>query len=44
MGHFPDSFQFSTLSGWLATRSVGIQSDQYGTFSERVLSLQVVTP
>ncbi|ABX78449.1 FAD-binding oxidoreductase [Coxiella burnetii] len=43
LGHFPDSFQFSTLGGWLATRSVGMQSDQYGTISDMVLSLQVVT-
>src|SRR5699024_2682195 len=29
MGHFPDSFTYSTLRGWAATRSSGMQSDKY---------------
>src|SRR3954466_9325168 len=29
-GHFPDSFTHSTLGGWIATRSSGMQSDRYG--------------
>lgn len=44
LGHFPDSFQFSTLGGWIATRSVGMQSDQYGTISDHVLGMTVATP
>jgi alkyldihydroxyacetonephosphate synthase len=27
IGHFPDSFNHSTLGGWIATRSWGMQSD-----------------
>ena len=27
LGHFPDSFKHSTLGGWVATRSAGLQSD-----------------
>src|SRR5690606_17083195 len=27
LGHFPQSFEHSTLGGWIATRSVGQQSD-----------------
>ncbi len=30
LGHFPDSFTHSTLGGWVATRSSGMQSDKYG--------------
>ncbi len=44
LGHFPDSFEFSTLGGWLATRSVGMQSDQYGTIADMTLALTCVTP
>ncbi len=44
LGHFPDSFVHSTLGGWLATRSAGMQSDQYGKIEDMVLSLRMVTP
>ncbi len=30
LGHFPQSFEFSTLGGWVATRSSGQQSLFYG--------------
>lgn len=30
LGHFPQSFEFSTLGGWIATRSSGQQSLGYG--------------
>src|SRR3990170_4041765 len=30
LGHFPQSFEFSTLGGWIATRSSGQQSYFYG--------------
>src|ERR1035437_8962109 len=30
LGHFPQSFEFSTLGGWLATRSAGQESGLYG--------------
>jgi len=30
LGHFPQSFEFSTLGGWVATRSSGQQSLGYG--------------
>ncbi len=44
LGHFPDSFVHSTLGGWLATRSAGMQSDKYGKIEDMVLSLRMVTP
>lgn len=44
LGHFPDSFEFSTLGGWVATRSAGMQSDKYGKIEDMVVSLRMVTP
>jgi alkyldihydroxyacetonephosphate synthase len=44
LGHFPDSFEYSTLGGWVATRSAGMQSDKYGKIEDMVLSLRMVTP
>jgi alkyldihydroxyacetonephosphate synthase len=43
-GHFPDSFMQSTLGGWIATRSSGMQSDRYGDISDMTTGLRVVTP
>jgi alkyldihydroxyacetonephosphate synthase len=43
-GHFPDSFPHSTLGGWIATRSSGMQSDRYGDIADMVKGLHVVTP
>ncbi|MCT2025108.1 FAD-binding oxidoreductase [Dermabacter hominis] len=44
MGHFPDSFTYSTLGGWAATRSTGMQSDRYGDIEDIVRGLRVVRP
>ncbi len=44
LGHFPDSFTHSTLGGWAATRSSGMQSDKYGDIAEIVRGLRVVMP
>lgn len=30
LGHFPQSFEYSTLGGWIVTRSSGQQSARYG--------------
>lgn len=43
LGHFPDSFEFSTLGGWIATRSAGMQSDAYGRIEDMVRSLHVAS-
>jgi len=34
LGHFPQSFEFSTLGGWVATRSSGQQSHRYGRIEQ----------
>lgn len=44
LGHHPDSFEYSTLGGWLATRSAGMQSDAYGKIEDMVVALDMVTP
>src|SRR5215218_6029288 len=42
-GHFPDSFMYSTLGGWIATRSSGMQSDRYGDIADLTRGLRVAT-
>ncbi|MEO8094117.1 MAG: FAD-binding oxidoreductase [Pseudolysinimonas sp.] len=44
IGHFPDSFTHSTVGGWVATRSSGMQSDKYGDISDIARGLRVVRP
>ncbi|MFI7480789.1 FAD-binding oxidoreductase [Kocuria sp. M1R5S2] len=44
LGHFPDSFTHSTLGGWAATRSSGMQSDKYGDIADIVRGMRVVRP
>ncbi|PRY67114.1 alkyldihydroxyacetonephosphate synthase [Glaciihabitans tibetensis] len=44
IGHFPDSFTHSTVGGWVATRSSGMQSDKYGDIADIAKGLRVVRP
>jgi alkyldihydroxyacetonephosphate synthase len=44
LGHFPQSFEFSTLGGWIATRSSGQNSLRYGGIDKLVESVRIVTP
>ena len=44
LGHFPQSFEHSTLGGWIAARSSGQQSDGYGGIDALLVSTKVVTP
>ena len=43
LGHFPQSFEFSTLGGWIATRGSGQFSTFYGNISDQVVSVRMVT-
>ncbi len=43
-GHFPDSFLHSTLGGWIATRSAGMQSDEYGCIENLTAGATLQTP
>jgi alkyldihydroxyacetonephosphate synthase len=44
LGHFPQSFEQSTLGGWVATRSSGQQSLYYGRIERLFLGGTVYTP
>ncbi|CAM9189791.1 unnamed protein product, partial [Ectocarpus fasciculatus] len=42
-GHEPDSLEFSTLGGWVATRASGMKRGRYGNIEDMVLEVRVVT-
>jgi alkyldihydroxyacetonephosphate synthase len=42
--HFPQSFEYSTLGGWIATRSSGHFASLYTHIDDLVESLRIVTP
>lgn len=44
LGHFPQSFERSTLGGWLATRSSGQQSYYYGRVEDTFAGGRLETP
>ena len=44
LGHYPQSFEFSTLGGWIATRSSGQQSRHYGRIEQLFAGGTVETP
>ncbi len=44
LGHFPQSFEFSTLGGWIATRSSGQQSLGYGRIEDLFAGGFLLTP
>lgn len=44
LGHFPQSFELSTLGGWVATRSSGQQSLGYGRIERLFAGGRVETP
>ena len=44
LGHLPQSFEFSTLGGWIATRGAGLASTKYGKIEEMTVSVSVATP
>jgi len=44
MGHEPDSIEFSTLGGWVATHASGMKKNRYGNIEDIVLDVTVVTP
>jgi alkyldihydroxyacetonephosphate synthase len=44
LGHFPQSFEYSTLGGWVATRSSGQQSLRYGRIEQLFAGARVEAP
>ena len=43
MGHEPDSIEFSTLGGWIATHASGMKKNKYGNIEELVLDISMAT-
>ena len=44
LGHFPQSFEYSTVGGWVATRSAGQASSGYGRIDEKLVGARLVAP
>lgn len=44
LGHFPQSFELSTLGGWIVTRASGQESLGYGGIERLVAGLALVAP
>jgi alkyldihydroxyacetonephosphate synthase len=44
LGHFPQSFEYSTLGGWIAARSSGQQSLRYGRIEQLFAGGHLETP
>ena len=44
LGHFPQSFEYATLGGWIATRSSGQQSLRYGRIEQLFAGGTLETP
>ncbi len=43
-GHEPDSMEFSTLGGWVATRASGMKKNLYGNIEDILVHVTTVTP
>ncbi|HUP91966.1 MAG TPA: FAD-binding oxidoreductase [Solimonas sp.] len=44
LGHFPQSYEYSTVGGWVVTRSSGQQSYRYGRIENLFASGRLATP
>ena len=42
-GHEPDSQEFSSLGGWVATRSSGMKKNVYGNIEDIIVRARMVT-
>lgn len=43
LGHEPDSYEFSTLGGWVATRASGMKKNEYGNIEDLVVHVRMVS-
>ncbi len=43
-GHFPQSFEYSVVGGWIVTRGAGQNSTYFGKIEDMVISQEYVTP
>jgi alkyldihydroxyacetonephosphate synthase len=44
LGHYPQSFEFSTLGGWVAARGAGQQCNRYGAAAKFLVGARVISP
>lgn len=44
LGHFPQSFEYSTLGGWIAARGAGQLCNRYGAADKWLVAARVTTP
>lgn len=44
LGHYPQSFEYSTLGGWISARGAGQQSNKFGKAEKWFVSARVATP
>jgi alkyldihydroxyacetonephosphate synthase len=44
LGHFPQSFEFASIGGYVATRSAGQASTGYGRIDEKVVGVRMIAP
>ncbi|MGC9954595.1 MAG: FAD-binding oxidoreductase [Rhizomicrobium sp.] len=44
LGHYPQSFEFSTLGGWIAHRGAGQGSNRYGRAEDWLVGARLATP
>lgn len=44
LGHFPQSYEYATIGGYVATRSAGQASTGHGRIDEKVHAVRVATP
>lgn len=44
LGHYPQSFEFSSLGGWVVSRSCGQQSSHYGRIETLFAGGEILTP
>jgi alkyldihydroxyacetonephosphate synthase len=44
LGHFPQSYEFSTLGGWIAHRGAGQLSNRYGRAESWLAAAELATP
>ncbi|MDD5493223.1 MAG: FAD-binding oxidoreductase [Dehalococcoidia bacterium] len=44
VGHFPQSFEHSSVGGWVVTRGAGQNSTYYGKIEDMVIAQEYITP
>jgi alkyldihydroxyacetonephosphate synthase len=44
LGHLPESFEFSTLGGWIATNGMGQECGRYGAAADWLIGARLATP